>query len=139
MSRPNPTYPIVSADGHIEEPPELFERLSPESREKAERGTRRIDGGTVVDIFGFELFTPDRSRRPTDDEYMREFRRDPTGGRDLAVRRELQARDGVAGEVVFPNKLLALGNGLDAAFNLELAAPTTTSYTRSSRPCRSAT
>ena len=47
-----------------------------------------------------------------DDELnAKEFRNDPTGGSDLAVRTQKQLLDGVHAEVVFPNTLLCSATG----------------------------
>lgn len=114
-------YPIVSADGHVTEPPNLFERLPKELQARVQVGTRSVEGGTVVSLFGFEFFMPKLGRKPTPHELMREFREDPTGGRDLDVRLAFQEADGVAGEVVFPNQFLALGAGPDRELNYALS------------------
>ncbi len=114
-------YPIVSADGHMHEPPELYERLPTRLRERVEFGSEPVDGGAAVKMLGVEFFAPAFGRTPTADELTREFREDPTGGRDPLTRLRHQAQDGVTAEVVFPNTLLALGAIADGELNLALA------------------
>jgi predicted TIM-barrel fold metal-dependent hydrolase len=114
-------YPIISADGHVNEPEDLFDRLPKALRGKYERKIEPVEGGYIMKMMGVEIFIASPARKLTDDENMREFRQDKTGGRDLAVRLGYQARDGVAAEVVFPNQLLALGVAPDPEFNIALA------------------
>ncbi len=115
-------YPVISADGHVNEPDELFARLPPDLQARLQIGSRPVEGGTVVNLLGCELFLPDLNRELTLDELRREFRQDPSGGRDLDKRLALQAEDGVAAEVIFPNQMLALGAGGDSELNYALAS-----------------
>ena len=114
-------YPIVSADGHVSEPQELFSRLPKELQARVQLGTQSVEGGSIMNLFGREFFIPDLHRELTTEELMREFRQDSSGGRDLDKRLTLQAQDGVDAEVVFPNKFLALGAGADCELNYALA------------------
>ncbi|MEM9621852.1 MAG: amidohydrolase family protein [Pseudomonadota bacterium] len=120
--RSNLPYPVISADGHVNEPEELFARLPAALQARVAIGTRQVEGGAIVNLLGCELFMPDLHRELTPDELMREFRQDPSGGRDLDKRLALQAQDGVAAEVVFPNQFLALGAGGDTELNYALAS-----------------
>ena len=93
-----------------------------ELRERVLFGTTKVDGGTEITLLGVEFFAPSFGRKPTADELTREFRDDPSGGRDPETRLRFQARDGVSAEVIFPNSLLALGATSDAELNIALGA-----------------
>lgn len=114
-------YPVISADGHVDEPDELIERLPAELRSRVQLGFTPTDGGMVVNLLGFEFFVPELTRELTPEELQREFRQDQTGGRDLDVRLALQQKDGVAAEVIFPNRFLGLGAGSDLELNAAVA------------------
>ena len=114
--------PVISADGHVNEVPEMWERVPARYRERARaKMEKHPDGGWTINFLESRIYIPHPGRKLSDDERAREFRRDPTGGADLERRIADQGRDGVHGEVVFPNLLLALGNGPDAEFNLAVA------------------
>jgi len=107
-------YRVISTDGHVQPPPDLVERL-PEHLRKFAPSTITIDGAEFIDIPGMapisKTFAEGQMAGPGTDpaEAVKEFRNDPTGGRDLAKRQVEQELDGVWGEVVFPHSLLSLG------------------------------
>ena len=115
------TYPLISADGHINESAQMWERVPERFRDEARMKIEPHENGTVLNFHGSKIFLPKFGREMTEDELSREFRRDKTGGADIAYRTAEQARDGVTAEVVFPNALLSLGTRADAEFNLAVA------------------
>jgi predicted TIM-barrel fold metal-dependent hydrolase len=106
-------YRPISADSHVEEPfDELIERL-PEDLRGLSRKIVEVDGEKVLDVPGLAPISLEFSDRqfdaePTEREYNREFRHDPSGGRDLDLRIKSIESDGVWGEVIYPNRMLAL-------------------------------
>lgn len=64
---------------------------------------------------GSEIVVPPPAVAMDDELKAKEFRNDPTGGSDLAVRTRKQLLDGVHAEVVFPNTLLRIGSRPEAA------------------------
>ncbi len=80
--------PVISADSHIQEPPELYsEWLDTKFRDRAPRREVR-DGKTYVIVDGKKPRRVDLAdERATEDDQNREFRSDPTGGRDVERRR----------------------------------------------------
>lgn len=114
---------VISADSHIQEPPELYERWIPEDlRRFAPRIEVRADGSRYRIIHGRKPRRLDIAETlETEADQEREFRRDPSGGRDVARRLQDQARDGVVAEVLYPNSGLALFNSPVAAYQLAVA------------------
>ena len=103
--------PLISADSHIQEPPELYnDWIDRRYRDRAPRVEKRADGTDFV-VDGKKPRRIDLAEeRINDDDKNREFRNDPTGGRDIELRLKDQARDGVVGEVIYPNSSLFLYN-----------------------------
>ncbi len=114
--------PVISADSHVQEPPEIYaERLPKRLRHRAPRVEER-DGKRYLIVDGKKPRRLDVAEaRVTDDDQEREFRRDPTGGRDIAHRLADQERDGVIAEVIYPNTSLFLYNSSDAEYQLAVA------------------
>ena len=73
----NVDYPIISADGHVDEPEDLISRLPTNLRERVQLGFTPTEGGMVVNLLGFEFFVPELTRELTQEELKREFRQDP--------------------------------------------------------------
>ena len=118
-----PAESVISADSHIQEPPELFsERLPKEFRHMAPWVEEREDGARYLHV---ERRRPRRvdiaKARESEDDQHREFRNDPTGGRDIARRIEDQEVDGVCAEVLYPNTSLHLYKASDPEFQLAQA------------------
>jgi predicted TIM-barrel fold metal-dependent hydrolase len=119
-------FRTISSDSHVEEPIDdliarLPEDLQPLSRQFVER-----DGETMLEIPGLAPISVDFSERafeaaPGDKEWDREFRNDPTGGRDVPLRVKNIESDGVWGEVIYPNRMLALGAHPSEAYQREMA------------------
>ena len=114
---------VISADSHIQEPDELYaDRLDKAFREKAPRVVTNADGSTYRIIDGKRPRRMDvAASRETEDDQNREFRSDPSGGRDLSRRVADQGRDGICAEVIYPNQSLALYNSPDPAYQLAVA------------------
>lgn len=113
---------VVSTDGHVNELPEMWKRMPAKYADLIPRFEKRVDGTNFLTLpkgskIRFETFRVP----PEAEDYEREFRRDPTGGTDLARRIAHIGRDGVHAEVVFPNLLLAAGVTDHPAFNETLA------------------
>ena len=113
---------VISADSHVQEPPELYsEWLDKPFREMGPRIEER-DGARYVVFDGKRPRRVDLAEeRLNDDDQDREFRGDPTGGRDIDRRLKDQARDGVSAEVIYPNSSLFLYNSRNAAYQYAVA------------------
>jgi predicted TIM-barrel fold metal-dependent hydrolase len=113
---------MISADSHVQEPPEVYgERLPKRLRHRAPRIETR-DGKRYLMVDGKKPRRLDVAEtRINEDDRNREFRGDPTGGRDIAHRLADQERDGVAAEVIYPNTSLFLYNSRDAEYQLAVA------------------
>ena len=99
---------VISADSHVQEPPELYERIPKALRHRAPRIVER-DGARYLVVDGRRPRRLDvADARVTDDDRDREFRDDPSGGRDIDRRLADLARDGVSAEVIYPNQSLGL-------------------------------
>ena len=59
--------------------------------------------------------------RESEDDQNREYRNDPTGGRDIERRIKDQALDGVCAEVLYPNTSVHLYKSADPEFQLAQA------------------
>ncbi len=114
--------PIISADGHVSESPDMWERIPEQFRSVAmTRVKRRDDGFITLTLMGNDIVVPPPAVEMDDELRSKEFRNDPTGGRDLSVRTQKQLLDGVHAEVVFPNTLLCLGNRPEVDLNLAVS------------------
>jgi predicted TIM-barrel fold metal-dependent hydrolase len=99
---------VISADSHVQEPPDLYERIPKAMRERAPRRVER-DGKIYMVVDGRKPRRIDLAeQRATQDDQSREFRNDPSGGRNLSLRLHDLERDGIAAEVIYPNQSLAL-------------------------------
>lgn len=104
----------ISTDSHVEEPfDDLVARL-PEDLRGLSRQLVERDGETVLDVPGLAPISVAFTERqfgaePSQREYQLEFRNDPSGGRDPQLRLKQIEADGVWGEVIYPNRMLALG------------------------------
>jgi predicted TIM-barrel fold metal-dependent hydrolase len=112
---------VISADSHVQEPPDLYERLPKGLRERAPRQVKR-DGKLYIEVDGRKPRRIDLAeKRLTEDDHHREFRHDPEGGRNLEVRTADLKRDGIAAEVIYPNQSLALYLSPDPAYQMAVA------------------
>ena len=115
------TQRIISADSHIQEPPELYSTWLPEKfRDRAPHVVER-DGGRYLMVDGKRPRRLDIAARSLEgDDDQREFR-DGSTGRDIERRLSDQARDGVHAEVIYPNMSLSLYNSRDADYQNTVA------------------
>jgi predicted TIM-barrel fold metal-dependent hydrolase len=112
---------VISADSHVQEPPNLYERLPRAMRDRAPRKVER-DGKTYIVVDGRKPRRIDLAEsRATEDDQNREFRNDPSGGRDLEVRLTDLKRDGITAEVIYPNQSLALYMSPEPAYQMAVA------------------
>lgn len=116
------TDAFISADSHVQEPASLYEeRIDARYRDRIPRVETREDGlFRIVDGKRPRRLDVAESRL-TEEDREREFRRDRSGGRDLAVRLADQERDGVGGEVIYPNQSLFLYNSPDPGYQMSVA------------------
>lgn len=114
---------VISADSHIQEPNELYERWIPKGlRKYGPRVEVREDGSRYRVMHGRKPRRLDVAEmQETTDDQNREFRTDPTGGRDISRRLEDQTRDGIMAEVLYPNSGLALFNSPVAQYQIAVA------------------
>ena len=113
---------IISADSHVQEPPELYAKWIPAKyRDRVPRVEER-NGGRYLIVDGKRPRRLDiAAAATTDDDENREFRGDDEGGRNIDRRLKDLARDGVTAEVIYPNSSLALFNSDDAGYQLAVA------------------
>ena len=113
---------VISADSHVQEPPELYAEWIPSKyRAKAPHVEKR-NGGRYMIVDGKRPRRLDIAAAATnDDDQNREFRDDDEGGRNIERRLKDLARDGVTGEVIYPNSSLALFNSDDAGYQIAVA------------------
>ena len=110
---------LVSADSHVNEPPEMFgERLDARWRSRAPR-VETVDGIECLVMVGMRPRKLPKGRDALTGEALE---RAQAGGWEPALRIRDQDRDGVSGEVVFPTLALqACFMAPDAALQMALA------------------
>jgi predicted TIM-barrel fold metal-dependent hydrolase len=110
---------LISADSHVNEPPEMFgERLPVALRDRAPH-VATVDG---VECLVMEGLRPRKLPRGRESLAGEALARAQAGGWDPSLRIRDQDRDGVAGEVVFPTLALqACFMAPDPALQLALA------------------
>ena len=113
---------IISADSHVQEPDEIYsERLPREFRDRVPRIEER-DGKRYFIVEGRKPRRLDLAEtRETEEDQQREFRSDPSGGRDIDRRLADLARDGVDAEVIYPNDSLAVFLSPDPQYQMAVA------------------
>ena len=113
----------ISADSHVQEGPELFEKRVPEEyRARLPRMEEREDGAKYRVIEGRSKRRFDKAEENvTEEDLEREFRQDPSGGTDIPYRLRDQDRDGVLAEVIYPNSLIHLFASPDPEFQIGVA------------------
>ena len=105
-------YRIISADSHLNEPIELYQRLPAAFRDRAprleERDGRRffiVEGQPPRPIEAVTALNEDDKRRywreAGDDDVGQVFHR--AGGTDIALRLRDQEEDGISAEVIYPH------------------------------------
>jgi predicted TIM-barrel fold metal-dependent hydrolase len=114
------TFPIISADSHITEPPECYrDNIDPAYRERAPH-IHHIEGqGDIFVIDGMKTPIPlgivAAAGKPAEEIRLLGVRFEDLhrGGWDPEARMADQARDGVAAEVVYPTVGMAICNHRD--------------------------
>ena len=112
-------YRLISADSHVNEPPEMFgERLPVSLRPRAPH-VEVVDGAESLIVEGMRPRKLPAGRVALAGEALE---RAQAGGWDPALRMRDQDRDGVSGEVVFPTLALqACFSTPDPAFQMAMA------------------
>lgn len=96
-------YKIISADSHVQEPAELYQRLPKKYHDKAPH-TVEMNGGRYILYDGQSPIRLDLvESRLTDEDKRREFRDDRGGGADVSLRLADIGLDGVSAEIIYPN------------------------------------
>ncbi len=96
-------FRLISADSHVNEPPEMFaERMPAQLRDRAPR-TEEIDGVPSLVMEGARPRKMPKGRQQLEGEALD---RAQAGGWEPDLRMRDQDRDGVSGEVVFPTLAL---------------------------------
>ena len=98
---------LISADSHVSEPAELWDRLPPDLRALRPTIEDLPDGGERYTIEGSTIHLP-LNEALNEDDWACEYRRDPSGARDLGRRMADMAREGVDAQVIFPEAGLGL-------------------------------
>ena len=115
-------YRVISADSHVEESGGEFQQRVPLKYRHRLPHVEDIDGGKYLVIEGRKNRRLDiADSAVNEDDLDREFRQDPTGGTDIARRLADQDRDGIVGEVIYPNMCLSLFASPDPEFQLAVA------------------
>jgi len=115
-------YKFISADSHVQEPNSLYEdRVPAEYRHRTPHVEER-NGATYLVREGKRDRRLDlAASRITEEDMDREFRRDQSGGRDISIRLSDQERDGIRGEVIYPNHGLSLFSSPDPGYQMAVA------------------
>lgn len=108
----NIDYLVFSADNHVDEDDDALQARLPDHLKPEAPRWEEHDGQKLRIVPGLGVINADIAMRfvenASEEVRAREYRTDPTGGRDLAVRRMKQEADGVGAEVVYPNRYMAL-------------------------------
>ena len=112
---------FISADSHVDED-DLFRQRVPEQYRHRLPHRETINGGVYSIVEGRKPRRSDIAEsRISEDDVNRQFRQDPTGGRDIPHRLGDQERDNVGAEVIYCNSLLGLMASPDINFQLATA------------------
>ena len=121
-------YKVISADSHLNEPQEVYDRLPPEYRSRAPRIEER-DGERYIIVEGQE---PARieAPNPLNEDDMQRYWRDEeevgrvmhrAGGTDIPIRLADQETDGVSAEIIYPHGTFHTFSSRDTGFQLALS------------------
>ena len=111
----------ISADSHVNEDDDFLQRVPEQYRHRLPHREDR-NGGVYSIIEGRKPRRIDIAEsRISDDDKNRQFRDDPSGGRDIPRRLQDQQRDNVAAEVIYCNSLLGLMASPDGDFQMAAA------------------
>jgi predicted TIM-barrel fold metal-dependent hydrolase len=123
-----PQYNVISADSHLNEPLEVYDRLPAEYRARAPRLEVR-DGKTFIIVEG-QPPRPMEAPNPLTEDDMSRYWRDGeevgrvfhrAGGTDIPLRLADQELDGVSGEVIYPHGTFHTFSSRDPGLQLALA------------------
>src|SRR5262245_4294010 len=110
---------LISADSHVNEPPEMFAERLPASQRSRAPHVAMVDG---VECLVMEGLRPRKLPRGRESHTGDALERAQAGGWEPALRMRDQDRDGVSAEVVFPTLALqACFMAPDSALQLALA------------------
>ena len=113
---------VISVDSHVQEPDELYREWLPKDYRHLAPRTEEIDGALYRIVDGKRPRRLDVAKeRESEEDQSREFRDDPTGGRDIDRRLADQARDGIVAEVIYPNSGLHLYNSRNHGYQFAVA------------------
>ena len=113
---------FISADSHVEEGDSLLEERVPAEYRHRLPHMEIIDGGEYQIVEGRKPRRFDLAEaNVNEDDLNRNFRRDPTGGRDIPRRLADQERDNIGGEVLYCNSLLGYLSSPDSNFQMAVA------------------
>ena len=124
------SYPLISADTHLCEPLDLYDRLPKKNRARAPHlelrdGIRHLvfEGQIPFPIEAPNPLTSDDRQRYWRDEDDEEVGRvhHRAGGTNVSKRMRDQESDGVSAEIIYPNGTRYTHNALDPEFQLDLA------------------
>ena len=111
----------ISSDSHVREDDDFKNMVPIEYRHRLPH-KEKINGADYSVVEGRKKRRSDLAEsRINDDNLNRQFRSDPTGGRDISRRLEDHARDNVVGEVIYPDGMLALMASPDISFQMGVA------------------
>lgn len=111
----------ISSDSHVREDDDFKNMVPVEYRHRLPH-KETINGADYSVVEGRKKRRSDLAEsRINDDDLNRQFRSDPTGGRDISRRLEDHARDNVVGEVIYPDGMLALMASPDISFQMGVA------------------
>jgi predicted TIM-barrel fold metal-dependent hydrolase len=117
------TYPIISADSHITEPPHTYiDFIDPKWRDKAPRMEHHEKLGDAFFVDGMDKPVPmglvAAAGKPPEEIRVMGVRFDEMhkGGWDPDARMDEQKRDGVAAEIIYPTVGMVLCNHPDFAY-----------------------
>ena len=121
-------HSVISADSHLNEPMEVYDRLPAEYRARAPRLEVR-DGKTFIIVEG-QPPRPMEAPNPLTEDDMSRYWRDGeevgrvfhrAGGIDIPLRLADQELDGVSAEVIYPHGTFNTFSSRDPGFQLALA------------------
>ena len=113
---------VISGDSHVQEPREMYTGRLPEEYLARLPHFIEEDGAKYRVVEGRKPRRLDIAEaRETEEDQMREFRDDKSGGRDIEHRLADLELDGIYGEVVYPNETLGVHQSPDPAYQFAIA------------------
>ena len=117
-----PDEKVISADSHVQEPYNLFLERIPDKYHHRLPHIEEREGGTYSVVEGRKPRRQDIAQsRETEEDKLRQFRADESGGRDIPRRLADQEKDGVSAEIIYPNDSLALSKSSDPDYQMAVA------------------